>query len=173
MTRKIRTAAALLAAVMASVTTAGAFAGEALRVAKPLRLIAKPMVVQPQNAAPAAIGGLAAAPVGADLKIQSYAFVPTNDKGLRVRVRNAGNKSANTHLLRLTVRRIDGTAVGRMLEVPVMAMGANESRWIAINTSSILPVSVAIADTSFKLDADAGNHVPETNETNNRTWHNL
>lgn len=175
MTPKTRTiAAAALAAAMTAVASFGVAAGETLRVAKPLRVASEVLRAAPQvPQGPAAVGGLAAAPSGPDLRIQSFAFVPTNDKGLRVRVRNAGNQGASTHLLRLTVRRIDGTPVGRSLETVVASMNANESRWIALDTSSILPVSVAIADTGFRLDADAGEHVAETDEDNNRTWHNL
>ena len=173
-----RTTRKLTAAVLAATTTFlvgfGATAAEPLRVAQPLRVAGEAIRTSPQvPQAPAAIGGLAIAPIGPDLVIQSYAFVPTNDKGLRIQVRNAGNQGSSTHLLRLTVRRINGTPVGRTMETPVPAMNGNDSRWVTLDTSSILPVSVAIADTGFRLDADAGEHVAETDEDNNRTWHNL
>ena len=181
MNRKtIQIAAALMTAVMMAVPVAGAFAGDPVRVAKPLRVAGEAQRVAGQYQlvpmvpkAPAAAGNFAAAPVGPDMQIQSFQFVPTNDKGIRIQVRNAGNQSSSTHELRLTVRRIDGTPVGRTLDAPVPAMGNGDSVWIAVDTSSILPNNVALADTTFRIDADSNDWVQEINENNNRVWHNL
>jgi hypothetical protein len=40
-------------------------------------------------------------------------------------------------------------------------------------TTNILPNNVSLKDTTFKLIADATKNVPESNEKNNETWHNL
>lgn len=109
----------------------------------------------------------------ADLKIEQFLFVPTNNKGLRVKVTNIGNATAAASKLRLTVRKINGVAVGRTFDVNVSSLTPGQSDWVAINASSILPNNVAIKDTTFRLNADFFNVIGELNETNNEVWHNL
>lgn len=118
-------------------------------------------------------GVIVALPATPDLKVQGYQFVPSMDKGLRVKVHNVGVGTAGRTVLRLTIRRIGGTPAGRTLEQVLLPLAPGDSLWVAIDASSILPNSVALADTTFRLDADAGKHVAESNESNNRLWHNL
>src|SRR5918993_6002985 len=59
-----------------------------------------------------------------DLVVSEYRFAPTNNKGLRVNVANVGSGNAGACVLRLTVRRINGVAVGRTMEIAVPAIAA-------------------------------------------------
>src|SRR6185503_4335329 len=79
-----------------------------------------------------------------DLKIAQFLFPPTNDKGLRVHVANAGGGNAGACVLRLTVRKINGVAVGRVTEIPVPAIAAGKDTWLVIHADKILPKTVAL-----------------------------
>ncbi len=109
----------------------------------------------------------------ADLEIGDFHFLGGPDKKLKVEVENTGNGAAGPSVLRLTVRRIDGIAVGRVVEVNTPAIAAGASAFVPVATDAILPNAVALADTTFKLDADATSAVAESDEANNRAWHNL
>jgi hypothetical protein len=108
-----------------------------------------------------------------DLKIAQFLFPPTDDKALRVHVSNAGGGNAGACVLRLTVRKINGVAVGRVTEIPVPGIAAGTDTWLLIHADSILPKNVALKDTTFKLNIDATGVVNESDETNNEVWHNL
>ena len=108
-----------------------------------------------------------------DLKVNQFLFPPSTDKALRVRVENSGNALAGPSILRLTVRKIDGTPVGRATEIKIPAILPGKEKWVVIKVHSILPVNVALEDTTFKLNVDAGGAIVESSESNNEVWHNL
>jgi len=108
-----------------------------------------------------------------DLIVKEYQFTPTNNKGLRVNVANIGNSNAGACVLRLTIRKIKGTSVGRTMEMNVPAIPAGGNDWILLITDGILPKDVDIKDTTFRLNVDVTNAVNESKETNNEKWHNL
>lgn len=108
----------------------------------------------------------------ADLNIEGFWFVQ-NHKTVRVLVRNSGAVNSKICVLRLTVRKINGTPVGRVTEIKIPSIGAGKHVSFFINADSILPNNVALKDTTFKLNVDAGNVVDESNESNNEVWHNL
>ncbi len=92
---------------------------------------------------------------------------------MRVRVANVGGAPSGLCILRLTVRKINGVAVGRTTEVKLLPIAAGKERWVAINAKGILPNNISLDSTTFKLNADATAVVVETNEDNNEVWHNL
>ena len=108
-----------------------------------------------------------------DLVVSEYQFAPTNNKGLRVNVANVGNGNAGACVLRLTVRRIKGVAVGRTMEINVPAIAAGANDWVTLIADGILPKDVDIKDTTFRLNVDVNNAVKESKENNNEKWHNL
>lgn len=108
-----------------------------------------------------------------DLMIKQFLFPPTNDKALRVHVVNQGNAASGACRLILTVRKINGTAVGRQTHVNIPALGPSKKVWLVIDAKSILPNNVSLQSTTFKLNADATGIVAESDETNNEVWHNL
>ena len=108
---------------------------------------------------------------GPDLVIRKYIIV--GRKSVRVLVANVGNAAAGASKLRLTVRRINGTPVGRMTHAKTPPIPAKSFKWVSMSAKSILPLAVALKSTTFRLDADVSNAVAETNEKNNRKWHNL
>jgi subtilase family serine protease len=119
--------------------------------------------------AQAAVKALAAP----DLQILSYEFAPTNDKVVRVKVANKGNAASGACRLVLTVRKINGVAVGRKTQVIVPALAAGKSDWLSINAKSILPVNIALESTTFRLNVDGTEIINELDENNNEVWHNL
>ena len=144
MLKRISTVAALLMAIVSVTVEAQT------RVANPKRAAAQP-----------------------DLSIKEFSFPPTNDKALRVNVINSGNAVSAPSILRLTVRKINGVAVGRTTEIKIPALPAGKDKWVVIDAKSILPNNVALESTTFKLNADAGQTVAESDEDNNEKWHNL
>jgi hypothetical protein len=109
----------------------------------------------------------------ADLRIRDVKFDRANPKLVRVVVGNAGQGTAGASQLRLTVRRIDGTPVGRMTQAKTPPLKFGESAVVIIDATSILPNGVILKDTTFRLDADSDDAVKESNEANNLEWHNL
>lgn len=107
-----------------------------------------------------------------DLKIRQYKFTPIGRKHVRVQVANYGKLAARPNVLQMTVREINGTAVARRVQVKVPMLKGGESQWILVDAKSILPQSVALQQTKFRLDADATDRVSERNENNNTAWHN-
>ena len=119
------------------------------------------------------VAGAKANPAQPDLSIKEFLFPPTNDKALRVNVANSGKAGSPPSVLRLTVRKINGVAVGRTTEIKVPAIPAGKNKWVVIDAKSILPNNVALESTTFRLNADAGEKVAESDEGNNESWHNL
>lgn len=106
-----------------------------------------------------------------DLSIRQFLFPPTNDKALRVRVVNTGQGPSAACRLVLTVRKINGVAVGRTTHVNVPALAAGASDWLLIDAKSILPNNVSLQSTTFRLNVDATELIAESNEANNEVWH--
>ena len=106
-----------------------------------------------------------------DLRIEQFVFA--GEKALRVRVANIGGAPSGLCVLRLTVRKINGVAVGRTTEVKLQPIAAGKDRWVSVNAQSILPNNVSLESTTFRLNADATEVVAEVKEDNNEVWHNL
>lgn len=109
----------------------------------------------------------------ADLKVRQFLFVPSDNKRVRVQVVNYGKLGSTACRLELTVRKINGTAVGRTLHVTIPAIAPGQGDWLNVDAASILPKNVSLKDTTFKLIADSSKIVAESNENNNEVWHNL
>ena len=124
-----------------------------------------------QTQSPAPPDRLRARPGKPDLRVEEFVFA--GDKALRVRVANVGSAGAGPCILSLTVRKINGVAVGRTTEVKLPAIAAGKERWVAVNAKGILPNNVALESTTFRLNADATEVVAESKEDNNESWHNL
>jgi subtilase family serine protease len=107
-----------------------------------------------------------------DLIIKQFKFPPTNDKAVRVQVVNQGDAASTPCRLILTVRKINGTPVGRQTHVNIPALAPNKTIWLVIDATSILPNNVSLAATTFKINADATGLVAESDEDNNEVWHN-
>jgi hypothetical protein len=113
-------------------------------------------------------------PLGkADLTIKTFVFSNTLEKDVKVQVANIGDIGSAPCMLRLTVRKINGTPVGRTTEIQLPAILPNQSKTVIIDTTQILPNNVALKDTTFKLNVDVTSLVIESNEANNEKWHNL
>lgn len=109
----------------------------------------------------------------ADLKVRQYRFSRIGTQRIKIQIANVGRRPARPTVLRLTVRRIDGTPVGRMTRIKVPAIKGRQTQWVGLSTAKILPKTVALKDTTFRIDVDSTNFVQESNEKNNTTWHNL
>jgi hypothetical protein len=107
-----------------------------------------------------------------DLSIEKFLFPPTNDKALRVHVVNTGNAASARCVLRLTVRKINAVAVGRVAEIKLLPIPPGKDKWVVIDAKSILPNNVSLESTTFKLNADATEILAESDEANNEKWHN-
>ncbi len=108
-----------------------------------------------------------------DLRISEFVFAPGNEKVVRVHLANAGRAASPLCILRLTVRKINGVPAGRVTEIKLPPLAPGKDKWLVIDASRILPNNVALASTTFKLNADATSIVTESNEANNEVWHNL
>ena len=108
-----------------------------------------------------------------DLRIRQFLFPPTNDKALRVHVVNTGQSPSGACRLVITVRKINGVAVGRKTHVNVPALAAGADDWLHIDVKSILPNNISLQSTTFKLNVDATGLIAESDEGNNEVWHNL
>ena len=124
-----------------------------------------------QTQLPAPTDRLRARPGQPDLRIEEFVFA--GEKALRVRVANVGSAPSGLCVLRLTVRKINGVAVGRTTEVKLLPIAAGKERWVAVNARDILPNNVTLESTTFRLNADATEVVAESKEDNNESWHNL
>jgi hypothetical protein len=121
---------------------------------------------------PAGADDFTTKPGKADLKIGTFRFSVNPQKSLKVNVKNVGGALANICLLRLTVRKINGAIVNRTTEVKLPVIAAGQEAWVIIDATDILPNSVALKATTFRLVADATYVVTESNETNNAAYHN-
>jgi hypothetical protein len=95
-----------------------------------------------------------------------------SDKFVLVHVMNAGNAATTPCRLMLTVRKINGIPANRQKVATVPALEPDKDTWVLIDASSILPNSVGLETTSFKLNVDATNLLHESNESNNEALHN-
>ena len=107
-----------------------------------------------------------------DLSIKEFLFPPTNDKALRVHVVNTGKAASTQCVLRLTVRKINAVAVGRVAEINLTVIPPGKDKWVVIDAKSILPNNISLESTTFKLKADATETLAESDEANNEVWHN-
>lgn len=108
-----------------------------------------------------------------DLKVRQYQFVPNNEKALRVQVANFGKSASSPCSLELIIRKIAGVAAARKVSATVPTIGVGKAEWVLINASAILPQTVKLKDTTFRLVVDATKLVAESDELNNEIWHNL
>jgi hypothetical protein len=108
-----------------------------------------------------------------DLRIKKFLSPGNAPQKVKVFVANIGHLDSAKCVLRLTVRKINGVSVGRTTEIKVPALAAGKAEWVVIDAASILPKSVALNDTTFRLDVDPDDLVDEVNEDNNRVWYNL
>lgn len=134
-----------------------------------LALVLSAISVQAQL--PGSSHRLRARPGQPDLRVEEFVFA--GEKALRVRVANVGGAPSGPCVLRLTVRKINGVAVGRTTEVKLLPIAAGKERWVAVNARDILPSNVALESTTFRLNVDATGVVAESKEDNNEVWHNL
>lgn len=109
----------------------------------------------------------------ADLSVKQFSFDVRNNKNLKVEIINNGSAASSGCKLELTIRKINGSAVGRTTTVDIPAINAGETLKITVDASKILPKSVNLKDTTFKIIVDSANALSESNETNNEVWHNL
>jgi CARDB protein len=128
------------------------------------------LLVQAQSRATA--HDVNASPAQPDLRIKEFLFSPANDKVMKVHVVNMGNAASGLCIFRLTVRKINGVAVGRVKEVKLLPLAAGQDKWIVVDAKSILPNNISLESTTFKLNADATSIIAESDETNNELWHN-
>jgi len=90
-----------------------------------------------------------------------------------VQVINYGGANAPPSTLRLTVRVINGIVCARTTDLALPVIAAGDDIKVLVDATSILPVGVDLIDTTFRVDADADAAIVESNEANNRLWHNL
>lgn len=112
-------------------------------------------------------------PAKADLLIREFVFPQESGKAVRVHIVNAGGVASALCILRLTVRKINGVPVGRVVEIKLPPLAPGKDTWLVIGASNILPNNVTLASTTFKLNADATSIVTESDEANNEVWHKL
>lgn len=112
-------------------------------------------------------------PAKADLFIREFVFPANNDKAVRVHIVNGGGAASALCLLRLTVRKINGVPVGKIVETKLPPLAPGKDTWLVIAANNILPNNVTLVSTTFKLNADATSIVTEWDEANNEVWHNL
>ena len=108
-----------------------------------------------------------------DLRIENYTVLGGPSERVTVTVKNAGKIDVGPSALHLTVTIIDGMSVKRTVFINLPGINANMEHSTTFPTSAVLGDDVAIADTTFRLDADATDTVFEINEANNTSWHNL
>lgn len=106
-----------------------------------------------------------------DLAIKKFVFVDTNDKAVRVYVRNQGTKLATPNRLLLSIAKIDGISVNRTKVSTVPQLLPGKGVWLFVNAKSILPNDVALKSTVFKLTVDSTQLVAESVESNNTEYH--
>ena len=112
-------------------------------------------------------------PAMPDLIVRGNEFEFVGNKAVNVYVSNNGDAASLTCVLELTVRKINGVAVGRVKKATIPSIPPGKYVKIPVDASSILPKPVNLKDTTFKVVADSTNSVAESNENNNEKWHNL
>ena len=108
-----------------------------------------------------------------DLIVRGNEFEFVGNKGVNVYVSNNGDAPSKACVLELTVRKINGQAVGRVKTGRIPAIQPGKFVKIPVDATSILPNAVNLKDTTFKVVADSTNLNAESNEGNNEKWHNL
>jgi hypothetical protein len=108
-----------------------------------------------------------------DLIVRGNEFEFVGNKMVNVYVSNNGDATSKRCVLELTIRKINGAAVGRVVKARIPAILPTKFVKIPVDATSILPNSVNLKDTTFKVIADSSNINAESNENNNEKWHNL
>ena len=112
------------------------------------------------------------APAMPDLIVRGNEFEFVDDKKVNVYVSNNGDAASITCVLELTVRKIGNASVGRKVKATIPSIPPGKFVKVLVNASGILPASVSLKDTTFKVVADSTNSIAESNENNNEKWHN-
>lgn len=107
-----------------------------------------------------------------DLRIETYEFVSTNDKSLRVLVANDGKAASKPCRLELAIRKVNGSAVTRTAFETIPGIEPGKEAWVTLSATGILQSAYSLKDTTFRLIADETGIVAESNEDNNEIWHN-
>ena len=108
-----------------------------------------------------------------DLIVRGNEFEFVGNKAVNVYVSNNGDAPSKLCVLQLTVRKIGDAAVGRVKTARIPVIQPGKFVKIPVDATSILPNSVNLKDTTFKVIADSTNINVESNEGNNEKWHNL
>lgn len=107
-----------------------------------------------------------------DLRIRRIKFSESNDKVMNVQVYNGGNADAGATEFLLAIGKINDTKVNRRenYKMPPLPMG--KDTWVEINAETLLPNSVSLKSTLFRLTVDMPDIISEPNEENNNYYHN-
>lgn len=116
---------------------------------------------------------LAKNPPMPDLIIRGNEFTFDGNKSVKVYVSNNGDAPSRRCILELTVRKIAGTPVGRVTKATIPVIAPGQYVEIRLDATAILPNTVNLKDTTFKVIADSTKRNAESNEGNNEKWHNL
>ena len=107
-----------------------------------------------------------------DLIVRGNEFEFVGNKAVNVYISNNGDVPSKRCVVALTVRKIGNAAVGRVITARIPVIQPGKFVKIPVDATSILPNSVNLKDTTFKVVADSTNINAESNETNEE-WHNL
>jgi CARDB len=107
-----------------------------------------------------------------DLRVRTFEFLAKRKSSLRVQIANYGLAEAAICSLLLTVRQSDGVSAQRATRVRVPPIPAGKYEWVSIDALSILPKTMSLQDTTFRLEVDATQVVRELDESNNQIWYN-
>lgn len=121
---------------------------------------------------PSDIGSLtpelsAAAP---DLRIRQISFEEDNKK-VKVQVYNGGNADAVATMFLLRIGKINGTKVNRKKSYKMPPLGKQKAVWITLDANSLLPDSVSLKSTFFRVSVDIPDIINEPDEKNNHYYH--
>lgn len=107
----------------------------------------------------------------ADLRIRQIKFVGTSKKVMAVQVYNAGSANAQATNFVLAIGKINGIKVNRRKSFNMPKLAKGKFVWVKINAKSLLPNSVSLKSTTFRLTVDIPDIVNESNESNNNYYH--
>jgi hypothetical protein len=110
--------------------------------------------------------GRAAVPMP-DLRVKQFRFARGSTSLLEVEVANDGRADAGPAVLRLTIRKIGGSTVGRTTQVPLDGVPMGTTSWTTVDAARLLPRGVELRATAFTLNVDSANTVTESDEANN------
>lgn len=108
-----------------------------------------------------------------DLIVRGNEFEFASNKIVNVYVSNNGNAPSKSCVLELTIRKIGQVSASRVTQATIPVIQPGTYTMVPVNAADILPINVKLADTTFKVVADATNVNAESNENNNEKWHNL